>query len=107
MGHDVIDAGSGRAALDILRGDAQFDLLLVDFAMPAMNGSELATAAKTIEPGLPILFITGYVETGVVRQWSDLGYRTLNKPFRSAGLATAIREAVEASLTTSKVEPLR
>jgi CheY-like chemotaxis protein len=68
MGHDVIDAGSGRAALDILQGDAQFVLLLVDFAMPAMNGSELATAAKKIEPGLPILFMTGYVETGVVRQ---------------------------------------
>jgi signal transduction histidine kinase/CheY-like chemotaxis protein len=107
MGHDVTDAGSGRAALEILLGNAQFDLLLVDFAMPAMNGSELAIAAKKIKPGLPILFMTGYVETDVVRQWSDLGYRTLNKPFPSADLAAAIREAVEASSTTTKIEPLR
>jgi len=105
LGHDVTDAGSGRAALDILRGHAQFDLLLLDFAMPVMNGSELATAAKKIRPGLPILFMTGYVETGVLRQWSDLGCRTLNKPFRSADLRAAIREAVEPPSTT-KIVPL-
>jgi signal transduction histidine kinase len=90
LGHDVSDAGSGRAALEILQGNALFDLLLVDFAMPAMNGSEFAIAAKKIKPNLPILFMTGYVENGVLRHWSDIGYRTLNKPFRSADLAAAI-----------------
>jgi CheY-like chemotaxis protein len=94
MGHDVVDAGSGRAALDILEGNTQFDLLLVDFAMPAMNGSELATAAKTIKPDLPILFMTGYFENDVLRQWSRSGYRTLNKPFQATDLAAAMRETV-------------
>jgi signal transduction histidine kinase/ActR/RegA family two-component response regulator len=97
LGYEVSDAGGGRAALDILQGDAQFDLLVVDFAMPAMNGSEFATAAKKIKPDVPILFMTGYVENSVLRQWSDIGYRILNKPFRSADLAAAISATVEAS----------
>ena len=91
LGHDVKDAGSGQAALKILEGNALFDLLVVDFAMPAMNGSEFATAAKKIEPDVPILFMTGYVETSVLRHWSDIGYQTLNKPFKSADMAAAIR----------------
>lgn len=95
MGHQVTDAGSGRAALEILDGDAEFDLLLVDFAMPGMNGSQLAAAALKLKPDLPILFITGYVENEVLRRWSSIGYRTLNKPFQSADLHTATREAVE------------
>ena len=91
LGHDVSDAASGPAALKILKGNALFDLLLVDFAMPAMNGSEFATEANKIKPDVPILFMTGYVESGVLRHWSDIGYQTLNKPFKSADLAAAIR----------------
>jgi CheY-like chemotaxis protein len=91
LGHDVSDAASGRAALKILKGNTLFDLLLVDFAMPAMNGSEFAAEANKIKPDVPILFMTGYVESGVLRHWSDIGYQTLNKPFKSADLAAAIR----------------
>jgi signal transduction histidine kinase len=92
MGHDATDAGSGEAALDILERNAQFDLLLTDFAMPGMNGSELATAIIKLKPDLPILFMTGYVDNDVLRRWSAIGYRTLNKPFGSAELAAAICE---------------
>ena len=98
LGHDVSDAAGGQAALEILQRNALFDLLLVDFAMPGMNGSEFAAAAKKINPDMPILFMTGYVESGVLRHWSDIGCRTLNKPFKSADLATAISGAFEASL---------
>ena len=98
LGHDVSDASSGQAALEILQRNALFDLLLVDFAMPAMNGSEFAAAAKKISPDIPILFMTGYVESDVLRHWSDIGYRTLNKPFKSADLAAAICAAFAASL---------
>ena len=98
LGHDVSEAAGGHAALEILQRNALFDLLLVDFAMPGMNGSEFAAAAKKINPDMPILFMTGYVESGVLRHWSDIGCRTLNKPFKSADLATAISGAFEASL---------
>jgi signal transduction histidine kinase/ActR/RegA family two-component response regulator len=97
LGHDVSDASSGPAALEIMQGNALFDLLLVDFAMPAMNGSEFAAAAKKIRPEIPILFMSGYVDSGVLRHWSDIGYQILNKPFKSADLAAAICAAFAAS----------
>jgi CheY-like chemotaxis protein len=97
LGYDVSDSASGQVALEILQRNGLFDLLLVDFAMPAMNGSEFAAAAKKIKPDVPILFMTGYAESGVLRHWSDIGYRILNKPFKSADLAAAICEAFEAS----------
>jgi CheY-like chemotaxis protein len=84
LGHEVADAASGRSALKLLKKGYQCDLLLVDFAMPLMNGSECATEARKLRPDLPILFMTGYVENDALKRWSDLGYRTLNKPFQYA-----------------------
>ena len=107
MGHEVVDAASGRSALELLKKGYQCDLLLVDFAMPLMNGSECATEARKLRPDLPILFMTGYVENDALKRWSELGCRTLNKPFQYAQLAEAIRQAARSPADTSNVVPLR
>src|SRR5262249_35576961 len=72
MGHNVADAASARSALEHLTGDCSYDLLLVDFAMPVMNGSEFATEARKLCPDVPILFITGYADNDSLRPWSAL-----------------------------------
>ncbi len=61
--------------------DAQrFDLLLADFAMPGMNGAELARAAQMKQPGLPVLIVSGYADSAAVE--AVLGTaRQLRKPF--------------------------
>jgi CheY-like chemotaxis protein len=66
MGHEVVDAASGRSARELLKEGYHCDLLLVDFAMPLMNGSECATEARKLHPDLSILFMTGYVDNAVV-----------------------------------------
>ncbi|MEJ1160657.1 response regulator [Prosthecomicrobium sp. N25] len=85
LGYAVLEAGSGNAALDLLRQGRVADLLLVDYAMPGMNGSEVADAARLMHPDLPVLFITGYADLKALR---DVGEdRIIRKPFRDDELA--------------------
>lgn len=87
LGHDVIEAAGGEDALDLLEKDRQFDLLIVDLAMPNMPGDEFAARARRFVPGVPTLFVTGYAEPGRMRTEGDL----LKKPFRRAQLAEKLR----------------
>jgi two-component system NtrC family sensor kinase len=94
LGHDVVEAAGGSEALEVLARDQRFDLLIFDFAMPSMNGAQLAAEVTKLWPAAPILFVTGYVENDVLRPWSDLGYRTVQKPFTTRDLAAAIERAI-------------
>jgi hypothetical protein len=53
-----------------------------------------------LRPQLSILLMTGYAGTSVLNSWTELGYRTVNKPFSAADLDLAIRQSrVERPLT--------
>jgi CheY-like chemotaxis protein len=87
MGAVVQEAGSGGAALEMLdAGD--FDLLVVDFAMPGMNGAELAATSARKWPDLPILFVTGYADLSAIADVSE--DRIVQKPFRGGELQRKI-----------------
>jgi CheY-like chemotaxis protein len=58
-GHRVVEACDGAIALDIV-GMLQFDLVITDFVMPNLNGLNFVEELHSLEPRLPILFITGY-----------------------------------------------
>jgi len=60
-GHEVETANSGKQALSILE-KSKFDLVITDYAMPAMRGDELAAAVKARFPGQPVVMITAYAE---------------------------------------------
>jgi CheY-like chemotaxis protein len=105
LGYSVVEAGSGGAALDILRGDRPIDLLLADYAMPGMNGVEAAKAAIELRPGLPVLFITGFADLKALR---DVGEdRIIQKPFRDDELARKVEAVLGGASAEGKVVPLR
>jgi CheY-like chemotaxis protein len=89
LGHDAIEAAGGQDALDLLEQDRQFDLLMIDLAMPNMHGDEFAIRAREVIPDVPILFVTGYAEPGRVRQRPE--GEILRKPFRRVQLAEKLR----------------
>ena len=89
LGHEAIEAAGGKEALDFLAGDRQFDLLMVDLAMPNMHGDEFVAQARKLIPQVPTLFVTGYAEPGRVRQRPEGDM--LKKPFRRAQLAEKLR----------------
>ena len=65
LGYRILEASNGPAALELIDAGREVDLLLADLHLPGgMNGTELATQARTRLPALKVLFMTGYTETG-------------------------------------------
>jgi len=62
LGHKVVEAHSGDAALKVLENDHSFDLLITDQAMPRMTGLQLISKVKEKCPTLPVIMATGYAE---------------------------------------------
>ena len=91
LGHTVVEAQSGAAALDVLKDGQRIDLLLTDYSMPAMTGLELAGAARTLRPGLPVILATGYAE---LPDGADSSIPRLRKPYQQQQLVNEIRKAL-------------
>ena len=87
LGHEVIEANSGQGALDTLRTDQNVDLMITDFAMPGMNGAQLAEEARRLKPDLPILLATGYAE---MPKGANIELPRLGKPYSQNDLAREI-----------------
>jgi signal transduction histidine kinase/ActR/RegA family two-component response regulator len=92
LGYSVAEAPNGEEGLARLVGERP-DLLLVDFAMAGMNGTETAREARKIAPALPIVLATGYAEFDDPAA-VDLVHSVLRKPFQIEDLATTIRDAL-------------
>ena len=92
LGHDAVEAVGGENGLELLERDRDFDLLMVDLAMPNMHGDEFAERARGLVPGVPTLFVTGYAEPGQVSQRAQR--EILKKPFRRVQLAEKLRHVL-------------
>jgi signal transduction histidine kinase len=94
LGYHVLEAGSGGAALDVLERASKIDLMIVDFAMPGMNGVELARLALAKRPKLPVLFITGFAERMATEGIRET--QIVHKPFANDDLAHKVRLSLAA-----------
>jgi len=97
LGYQVETAANGPAALAILRTGKTFDLLFTDVVMPeGMSGYDLAAAAQHLQPGLRVLYTTGFA--GRLPNSSDTMHdvhRMLYKPYQQSDLARAVRAALD------------
>jgi CheY-like chemotaxis protein len=89
LGHHVTETYSGDQALAALAIDGHFDLMITDFSMPRMNGAELAKAARSLRPSLPILLATGFAE---LPNGKELDLPRLPKPYGQQQLRDEIRK---------------
>lgn len=87
LGHEVVEAHSGKEALAHLKGNGPFDLMITDYSMPEMTGGELAKAARALLPGLPILIASGYAE---LPPGIDFDVARLGKPYTQQQLSIEI-----------------
>ena len=97
LGHEVAEAGDGDQVLALLAGEgARCDLLVTDYAMPHLSGTEVIRQAREARPDLPAIIITGYAEADSIAKRPD-DVEVLSKPFTaeqlSEALATALAEA--------------
>jgi PAS domain S-box-containing protein len=91
LGHSVTEAQSGAQALKLLETDSPFDIVVTDYAMPGMNGFELAQRIKGSNPRLPIVLATGYAELPSDR---SIEFGHLSKPYTANALAAALEKAI-------------
>ena len=82
LGHSVIKEESASRALEQLSTRPNIDLVITDYAMPGMTGSELAAEIHRVLPGLPVVIETGYSDAP-----EETGLPRLNKPYRQQDLA--------------------
>jgi DNA-binding NtrC family response regulator len=79
------------------------DLLIADVVMPGMSGPMLAERLQSIEPGLRVLFMSGYDSTNVVRRYVvERGFSLIAKPFTVSALKVAIQAVLEAPKTAAQ-----
>lgn len=92
IGFAVIEASSGRQALDILESKRDFDVVLTDQAMPGMTGVQLIAAIRARWPHLAVVLGTGYAE---LPEGADPDLIRLGKPFGRDALERAVRTACQ------------
>ncbi|MPR12329.1 response regulator [Microvirga tunisiensis] len=79
-GLEVIEAGSGGEALELLQAGITLDALLTDVRLPGANGWAVARAYRERFPELPVLYVTGYAE----QMQPVPGGIIISKPYRIA-----------------------
>jgi signal transduction histidine kinase len=92
LGYLIVEAGSGGAALDVFEKRSDICAVILDFAMPGMNGAEVARAMQRSRPNVPILFATGYADAEALAAASD--DRVVHKPFKAGELGEKLALAV-------------
>ena len=91
LGHKVVVARNGEAALSLLNSEQAFDLLFCDIVLGGIDGRRLAELARQLRPGLKVLLTTGYPD----QHHQPADPPILDKPYQQADLAVKLAELFE------------
>jgi PAS domain S-box-containing protein len=92
-GHRMVTATSGQAALDLLRGGLDVDLVILDLNMPGMNGTEALRHIRVVRPELPLLLATGFLDAATEQLLQgDALVASIVKPFSLEELETKLMD---------------
>jgi len=97
-GYRVLQAAGGREGLERYReqGDA-IDLVLLDMMMPELDGGEVFTALRELDPEVSVLLFSGYSRSGAASALLDRGAKGfVKKPAGREDLLRAVRQALDA-----------
>ncbi|GEM_PF-1327026 len=85
----------GQEALELLNGDANFDLLITDIKMPRLDGFQLYQAIQEIRPDLPVIMISGFADLEKVKALEKNGRVSfVQKPFSNTELLVKINDCL-------------
>ena len=97
-GYRVIDAEDGKEALRVFHEyEGTIELLLTDVVMPDMSGPELAKRLSVVQPGLRVVYMSGYSDNAIARHGVlDADVNFIEKPFSHKTLAGKVRMVLDA-----------
>lgn len=87
-GARVVSAHNGETGLSLLAKEKP-DLIVVDFAMPGINGAEVARRARQLDANMPVIIVSGFAESAKLVEITGPDVDLLRKPFRNAELLKA------------------
>ncbi|HEV2567802.1 response regulator [Sphingomonas sp.] len=96
LGHRTVEASSGPAALALLP-TVRPDLILLDFAMPEMNGAQVATEIRARGGTAPIVFATGFADSEAIQKALVEEPHLLRKPYDLAQLSAMLNQALQSA----------
>ncbi len=92
QGFDVLEAGSGVEALEVMREvDGKVDLVVSDIVMPEMDGPTLLKELRKQQPDMKLIFISGYAEDALQTLNPEEEFEFLPKPFQLAELVAKVK----------------
>ena len=94
QGYSVITASDGDLGVEAVRANPDFDLVVSDVVMPAMDGPAMAREIRALAPGLPVLFMSGYAEEQLRREIDIEGMHFISKPFSVAQIAAKVGDVL-------------
>jgi two-component system, cell cycle sensor histidine kinase and response regulator CckA len=96
-GFRVLVAQSGEEAIQVeARHSGKIDLLLTDVVMPGMNGRVLSERLLPKQPGIRVLYMSGYTDSFIAGHGVlDRGTALLNKPFTEEALIGKVRDVLD------------
>ncbi|MFC4594321.1 response regulator [Sphingobium tyrosinilyticum] len=100
LGHTVKEAGDAEEALDLFRIDpTAIDIVVSDYAMPRISGTDLVRNIRALRPGMPALIVTGYAEQAISSEVT-----ILTKPFEADHLTEFLNKVWEDSLVLEQAD---
>jgi CheY-like chemotaxis protein len=98
-GYTVLEANNGAEALQLYgHQNGSIQLLLTDVVMPGMNGRMLADRLQAAQPGLKVIYMSGYTDDAIIHHGVlDAGAAFIQKPFTTENLVRKVREALDGS----------
>jgi two-component system, cell cycle sensor histidine kinase and response regulator CckA len=102
-GYNVLTAADGREALEVARSHSgPIHLLLTDVVMPGINGRVLAERLAPRQPGMKVLYMSGYTDSFIAGHGVlEAGTHLLHKPFTQDVLARKVREVLDSTGSAS------
>ena len=87
----VITAGNGSAAFELVKANPDISLVIMDINMPVMDGTTAMKLIKNSFPVLPVIALTAYALPRDKRQFKDAGFNDLvTKPIRNINLLKVV-----------------
>jgi DNA-binding NtrC family response regulator len=106
-GYRILSAADGQQALQTARQHpGPIHLLLTDVVMPGMNGRVLGERLAPSQPGMKVLYMSGYADSFIAGHGVlESGTHLLHKPFSQEALTRKVRELLDAKRDSAENEP--
>jgi PAS domain S-box-containing protein len=95
-GFAVLRAGDGLEAIELFRAHAaEIVCVLLDLAMPRMDGEETFKELRRIQPDVRVILASGYSDQEISQRFQNLGLAGfIEKPYRVEALTAKLREVL-------------